>query len=1132
MKRLLPILFLLLSIFAYPITPNPFLTVNKATSSPTIDGYSNDDCWQFAEWQYARNFIGEKAPFDTLAFAILYDDANLYIFAKIKEKEPKVSHLKDDDLVWQDSCLEIFIDNPTPNKSLYTYKHYVINAEGYRFDELASRGAESWNGKWEAKVKKTAYGWDAEIRIPAGDLSLYEFRRGMVFPFNICASLYYPSHILISFSPLKGGFHEPHYFTNLVLGETPTLKGNLNLSISDLDSVLKIEEVYLNDISDLENQPSLASLKPGLYALDLFQGTQFLARFPFQVSYFQKDVGATLHSDPELIVWTADPMHNIFQDQAPPQKKTDKIFIFAGRNEWEPFQIVFRPNQDISDFHLSLSDLKGPSTIPSNSFDIYKVEYVHITIPTDPDGTPGYYPDPLIKVNGSLFLQAGRNHPFWIELRIPSNAKPGIYKGEISAYTSGRKITSIPLELRVFNFSLPLKPSGFHLHTAYGMDVNLDYHKATSKDREKILPYYLRLLADHHISPYNPFAFPISYELSPSSILISNGKLKITLPEAGSTIGKLSLGDTPLCALNFCLDQREGEKIGWPFIDRVKPEILISGPLRTKIRVLGEKVSSSPANRSYEIKEEIEIFNGQNWLSRRLLSLKSTDPNEYTVASYFLLLSPLQSEVEPINGATWKTPKGLASCFSTANGYYGFAFRLDSAGGAHGDVTRALNLTLKNGMEAIQEAQQPLFVILAKDEKELEITKTKLSHPIEFSIEKKGEQVIIHLKETAGIKRENEPVVIPLGDIAKDWQSARAWQDKREIPSQLDGNELTLIVSIPANGEIQIKANKSNSPWQGKGLNIVKKPAEVKVDFSHFEPSARYALDELGFSDYNICAALDMGWLWRNETITQKEKELYAQLGKKVEEFLGKHNWLRKAYCYWYDEPEESAYPFVIKGMKLLKATFPNVRRLLTEQPEPPLYRYVDIWVPIFNLYDEERCKERQKNGQEVWWYVCCGPRHPYPNNFIDYPGIEHRIRLWMNWKYNVTGDLYWSTTYWHKNPWQTPMSYTPDDSGMWGNGDGYLLYPPERGEVKEKFIGGPVPSMRIKLIREGIEDAEYLWMLEEKIEKMKNPPREALEALNLARSLIPSRTNFSHSPEELQEVRFKVATSLEKLNR
>lgn len=667
------------------------------------------------------------------------------------------------------------------------------------------------------------------------------------------------------------------------------------------------------------------------------------------------------------------------------------------------------------------------------------------------------------------------------------------------------------------------------------MDVNLTYHKADLPDRVKILPYYLKLLADHHISPYNPFSSPIKYTLNPGQLLLRNGELNISFPKSGTTIAKLSLGNTPFATLNFCLDQREGQMISWPALEQATPEVVISGPLRCKVRVKGVRATSSPANRAFETVEEIEIFGGQKWFSRRLLSLKSTDSAPYHIAYYFLLLAPLQEGAQPLNGpdwSAWKMSKGLASGFATSQGEFGFAFRIDAGGGAHGDITRAVNLEMSRDKEAISTSQPPLFLALTQNEEELQALKDKLSHPLEVQMEREGSDVILHIRETAGIRREKEPIVVNLGEIAKGWRYARAWLGEREIPSQMDGEELTLLIDLPARGEVDIRVKRAGSPWRGKGIIMSEKPPSIEVDFSSFAPSAHYALDELGFSDYNICAALDMGWLWRNPMLSEEEKLLLAQLGRKVEDFLRKHGWLRKAYCYWYDEPEESDYPFVIGGMKLLKATFPNVRRLLTEQPEAPLYQYVDIWVPVFPLYNEERCKERQRARQEVWWYVCCVPRHPYPNNFIDYPGIEHRIRLWMNWKYKVTGDLYWSTTYWHKNPWRTPMSYTPDDTGMWGNGDGYLLYPPERGEAKERVIGGPVPSIRLKLIREGIEDAEYLWMLEEKIALMKEPPVWAMEALELARSLVPSQTEFSHSPEELQRVRLKVATALEKLSK
>lgn len=1132
MFRVLIILCFPMFLFASAITPSTSLVIHKVSSSPVIDGDLRDECWQYSVWQPAQHSLDGAIEGDEVSFALCYDESNIYIGAKIREQEPKVSHRQDDDLVWQDSCLEIFIDNPSIDRPLNTYRHYVINAEGYKFDEIDSSGGASWNGDWEAKARRTEYGWNVEVSIPASDLSIPAYQKGMVFPFNICASLYYPSHILRSFSPVKGGFHNPESFGLISLEEKNTVKGELILSLRTYDNVLQTQSLQLSDESELKHHPSLSSLKPGIYALDLFRETNFVARYKLSVPYFPDDFGATLYSDQRLVVWTADPMFKVFKEQAPPQRKTEKISIFAGKNEWEPFQVVFRSSSDLPDFSIKVSDLKGPSVIPSKIVDIYKVEYVPITIPTDPDGTPGDYPDPLIKLNGAVHLEGGRNHPFWLELRIPSKAEPGLYKGELSAYSGNNKLLSLPLELRVFNFSLPIKPDGFHLHTAYGMDVNLDYHKASNEDRPKILPYYLELLADHHISPYNPFAHSIRYSLNPTQITLSNGEITLSFPKAGPALAKLSLGNNLLANLGFCLDQREGEIISWPGLENVFPEVVINGPLRCKVKVKGQRASSSPANRAFETLEEIEIFAGQKWISRRLLSLKSRDENPYFIVYYFLLLSPAQTRAEAINGSdwsAWKMPGGWASCFAISGGQFGFAFRIDAQGGAHGDVIRETNLELKKGREALLEPQPPLFIALAKSEQEILNLKEKLSHPLQVEIGKSGTDLLLNIKETAGIDRQGEVVVINLGDIVKDWKYARAFLGKNEVPSQLNDGELTLLLDLPAKGEVLITVKRDSSPWRGKGVVIREEPPSVDVDFSSFIPSARYALDELGFSDYNICSALDMGWLWRNEILSVEEKLLYTKLGKKVEDELKKHNWLRKAYCYWYDEPEESAYPFVIKGMRLLKATFPNVRRLLTEQPEPPLYRYVDLWVPVLPLYNEERCKERQRVGQEVWWYVCCGPRHPYPNNFIDYPGIEHRIRLWMNWKYNVTGDLYWSTTYWHKNPWQIPMSYWPDDKGMWGNGDGYLLYPPQRGEAKEKMICGPVPSIRMKLIREGIEDTEYLWMLQEKVGKMKSPPKEAVEALNLARSLVPSLTEFCRSPEELQLVRLKVATALEK---
>ncbi len=78
----------------------------------------------------------------------------------------------------------------------------------------------------------------------------------------------------------------------------------------------------------------------------------------------------------------------------------------------------------------------------------------------------------------------------------------------------------------------------------------------------------------------------------------------------------------------------------------------------------------------------------------------------------------------------------------------------------------------------------------------------------------------------------------------------------------------------------------------------------------------------------------------------------------------------------------------------------------------------------------------------------------------------------WVAWKYKMQGELYYSMdeAYGEKDPWT-------DIRLFGGNGDGTLFYPglPAR-------IGGhtdiPIESIRLKLIREGMEDYEYLALL------------------------------------------------------
>lgn len=311
----------------------------------------------------------------------------------------------------------------------------------------------------------------------------------------------------------------------------------------------------------------------------------------------------------------------------------------------------------------------------------------------------------------------------------------------------------------------------------------------------------------------------------------------------------------------------------------------------------------------------------------------------------------------------------------------------------------------------------------------------------------------------------------------------------------------------------------------------------VELDFSEFDRGAERYLEEFQFNGFNY------GWglpeeLCGNKRFTEEYNELFKKMNGIITQHLKENGWLQKAYVYWIDEPPREKWDEVKQGMELLKECCPGLRRLLTintaAAPTPTFYGYVDVWVPIFHLYNPKSARFRQKRGEKVWWYVCTEPKSPWPNNFIDHPAINHRIRFWMMQKYRVDGDLYWSTTYWAQNPWEVSMSYSPEGYG-WGNGDGRLLYPPAKEKSPEPLIAPPVTSIRFEMIREGLEDKEYFWILEQEILRLKakndqERAQKGEQALFLIDTLVRDLTSFEKDPQKLYEAREKIAAAVEEV--
>ena len=106
-------------------------------------------------------------------------------------------------------------------------------------------------------------------------------------------------------------------------------------------------------------------------------------------------------------------------------------------------------------------------------------------------------------------------------------------------------------------------------------------------------------------------------------------------------------------------------------------------------------------------------------------------------------------------------------------------------------------------------------------------------------------------------------------------------------------------------------------------------------------------------------------------------------------------------------------------------------------------------------------------------------------------------------------------------------MSLDPG-GGFWGNGDGRLLYPPQR-QPAASFIPEPVTSIRLELIREGLEDREYFWLLKQQIQAGGDPDAiaEAKAALEDIGGLVPTLTRYTKDSRRLYAARERIARAI-----
>lgn len=184
-------------------------------------------------------------------------------------------------------------------------------------------------------------------------------------------------------------------------------------------------------------------------------------------------------------------------------------------------------------------------------------------------------------------------------------------------------------------------------------------------------------------------------------------------------------------------------------------------------------------------------------------------------------------------------------------------------------------------------------------------------------------------------------------------------------------------------------------------------------------------------------------------------------------------------------EEEQKAFEEkVLESFRKVKHKF--VDEYTEELTEPAQY------VPLISQYNTASSRKKYEDAAarfygedaELWTYTCLTPNSPYPTFHTDDYLLTSRMLGWMMYNYNIVGSLYWNAALYARKDLSIDEFM---DFPIWeyysgaanrypsANGDGYLLYP-----GRPYGIDGPVGTIRLQSFRDGMEDYELLYALED----------------------------------------------------
>ena len=158
--------------------------------------------------------------------------------------------------------------------------------------------------------------------------------------------------------------------------------------------------------------------------------------------------------------WFVDPLIKVFpRDRAERRHRLLPEF-WAARNQHVSVQLAIRSSQPRAGVTAEVLPLEGPEGNTIAGATVHRVGYVVVgshskdTPESELIGeAPGWYPDPLLDF--PFDLKDRPTHSLWVTVRMPADARPGVYRGTIVVRAGSEVLSRASFRIRLVSAAVP-----------------------------------------------------------------------------------------------------------------------------------------------------------------------------------------------------------------------------------------------------------------------------------------------------------------------------------------------------------------------------------------------------------------------------------------------------------------------------------------------------------------------------------------------------------------------------------------------------------------------------------------------------------------------------------------------------